>query len=109
MCLWPDPCKAGPAAPEARGFLPIVARENVYLGGIRQGVGGLQPPLGFAAPHPASSDHLPAVVRLAQMLGHALYLDSGIENMRYLIKWCVNCISRLCSMFPFGNRAPPSG
>ena len=109
MCLWPNPCKADPAAPEARGLLPIVARENVFLGGIRLGVGGLQPPLGFAGVHPASSDHLPAVVRLAQMLGHALYLDSGIENMRYLIKWCIKCISRLCPMFPFGNRAPPSG
>ena len=72
MAYLPNPCKAGPAAPEARGLLPIVARENVYLGGIRQGMGGLQPPLELAASHPASSDLLTTVVRLAKMLWHAL-------------------------------------
>ena len=56
------------------------------LGGSARGWGTCSPQLGLAAPHPASIDLLSTVVRLADMLGHELYLDSCIEITRYLIK-----------------------
>ena len=55
----PIPCNSDPAAPDARDLLPIEVRENVYFGGIRQGVGDMQPPTWACCP--SSCIYRPAI------------------------------------------------